>query len=185
MDSVPKSSLFWKSSTLERLHVDSNRRGWFLLQMVKHFPTLWRPQFLAEEAEIWYGGQVCVGLCVCECMNVCRNNTADYGVNSSEDLFASGLYNQVFDLEKVYNLCICVQSFISGHLMRNYDTFYCIQIKCFLTKHQSFCHQMFNQNPHRHHVRILMLFVLFLKKKCFDKMLFFSLKPFSYQINKT
>ena len=82
-----QSRMSRNSSTLERLHVDSNRRGWF---------------WPAEEAEM---------------------NTAEYGVNSSEDLFASGLYELKCFLSRRldYNLCICV--FIYARLMRLFIVF--------------------------------------------------------------
>lgn len=59
---------------------------------------------------------------------LCRNNTLDYGGTSSEDLLASVtwtsqayFFNSQTWLEYV---CICVQSFIYSHFMRNYDSLY-------------------------------------------------------------
>lgn len=93
------------------------------------------------------------------------------------------------DFTSLLYVCICVQSFIYSNFVRNYDSLYSIQIKCFLTNQQSSCQQIFQQNPdNATPKKILMLFLLFLNKKLpWGKMLFvcFSLEPFSYQINKT
>ena len=84
-------------------------------------------------------------------------------------------------------VCICVQSFIYSNFMRNDDALYYIQIKCFLTKQQSFCQHIFNWSTHTNTSPENSCFLFYFSTKlaeakcCF----FFPLKPFSYQINKT
>lgn len=40
-------------------------------------------------------------------------------------------------------VCICIQSFIYSHFMKNYYTLYSIQIKCFLTNSKNFVNRYF------------------------------------------
>lgn len=84
------------------------------------------------------------------------------------------------DFTSILYVCICVQSFIYSDFVRNYDSLYSIQIKCFLTNQQSSCQQIFQQNPDNATPKeILMLFLLFLNKKMpWGKMLFFSFRTF-------